>query len=472
MPNIIKLRRDTATAWSTVNPVLADGEMGLDTTNDKIKIGDGSSTWTALPYAFDTPAETTTKASNAQSAAEATAAGALSTHEGDTSTHGVTTVAGVSETQTLTNKTINGNSNTLTVLNNQTTATASSNASTIVLRDASSNTAVNQVTLGADPTSAMHAVTKQYADNISAGIHAHEAVRAATTANLSATYTNGTADASQGLGVGATLTASSNGAISIDGYSAALNDRILVKNQTTQTQNGVYRVTTVGTGSTPWVLTRTDDANNSPAGELNNGDFVFVLGGSTNADNGFVMTATGTATTPVGAIRIGTDNVVYTQFTGAAQITAGSALSKTGNTIDVNVDNSTIEVSTDTLRVKDGGITQAKLAVNAIKMPIAFHLAGSLSTGVKFPRFISPVACTLVNARAYAGGGSGVTYRLVKNSGGTVTNGNTSGTVGASVVATTLTTVTSLAVGDTLQVEIISAGTSGADLSVTVEATY
>lgn len=85
---------------------------------------------------------------------------------------------------------------------------------------------------------------------------------------------------------------------------------------------------------------------------------------------------------------------------------------------------------------------------------------------------MTPVACTLVNARAYAGGGSGVTYRLVKVSSGVTTTSNTSATVGNAVVTTALTTVTSLAVGDTLQVEIVSAGTSGADLSVTVEATY
>jgi hypothetical protein len=460
MANIIKLRRDTAANWASVNPTLASGEMGLDTTNDKIKIGNNSSTWSALPYAFDTPTGVTTKANNAQSAAEATAAGALTTHEADTSTHGVTTVVGASETQTLTNKTISGSSNTLTVLNNQTTATASATASTIVLRDASGDTAVNQITLGTDPSTAMHAVTKQYADNISAGIHAHEAVKAATTANLSATYANGTLDASGGLGIGATLTASSNGAISIDSYSAALNDRILVKNQTTQTENGIYKVTTVGSGAAAFVLTRTDDANNSPAGELNAGDFVFCLNGTANANDGFVMTAVGTSTVPVGAIKIGTDNVVYTQFTGASSITATAPLDLTSNVL-------TIVPATTSVA---GSMSAAdKTKIDGLRIPISFHIAGTLSTGVKQPRFISPVACTLVNARAYAGGGSAVEYRLVKNG---ATNGNTSASVGAAVVTTSLSTVTSLAVGDTLQIEIVSAGTSGADLSVTVEATY
>ena len=465
MANIIKPRRDTAANWASVNPTLAAGEIGYDSTNKQFKIGTGSTAWTSLPFSTESPDGAQSKADTAESdaisSASADATTKVSTHAGLTATHGVSgAIVGTSDTQSLTNKTIDGNSNTLTVLNAQTTATASATVSTIVLRDSSANTAINQITLGADPTSAMQAVTKQYADNISAGIHAHEAVKAATTSNLSATYTAGTSDASGGLGIGAILTASANGAISIDSYSASANDRILVKNQTTQTQNGVYKVTTVGDGGTAWVLTRAEDANNSPAGELNQGDFVFVLNGTVNTNMGFVMTAVGTSTNPTGAIKIGTDNVTYTQFTGAAAITATAPLQKSGNTLSIDAASGS----------NAGSMSSAHYTkLETLYMPISFHIAGTLATGVKQPRFISPIACTLVNARAYAGGGSGVTYRLVKNGS---TNGNTSASVGGAVVTTSLSTVTSLAVGDTLQVEIVSAGTSGADLSVTVEATF
>ena len=465
MANIIKPRRDTAANWASVNPTLAAGEIGYDSTNKQFKIGTGSTAWTSLPFSTESPDGAQSKADTAESDAISSAASdattKVSTHAGLTATHGVSgAIVGTSDTQSLTNKTIDGNSNTLTVLNAQTTATASANNSTIVLRDGSANTAINQITLGADPTSAMQAVTKQYADNISAGIHAHEAVKAATTSNLSATYTAGTSDASGGLGIGAILTASANGAISIDSYSASANDRILVKNQTTQTQNGVYKVTTVGDGGTAWVLTRAEDANNSPAGELNQGDFVFVLNGTVNTNMGFVMTAVGTSTNPTGAIKIGTDNVTYTQFTGAAAITATAPIQKSGNTLSIDAASGS----------NAGSMSSAHYTkLETLYMPISFHIAGTLATGVKQPRFISPIACTLVNARAYAGGGSGVTYRLVKNGS---TNGNTSASVGAAVVTTSLSTVTSLAIGDVLQIEIVSAGTSGADLSVTVEATF
>jgi hypothetical protein len=208
------------------------------------------------------------------------------------------------------------------------------------------------------------------------------------------------------------------------------------------------------------VLTRAEDANNSPAGELNQGYFVFVLNGTVNTNMGFVMTATGTSTNPTGAIKIGTDNVVYTQFTGAASITATAPLQKSGNTLSIDAASGS----------NAGSMSSAHyIKLETLYMPISFHIAGTLAAGVKQPRFISPIACTLVNARAYAGGGSGVTYRLVKNGS---TNGNTSATVGAAVVTTSLSTVTSLAIGDVLQIEIVNAGTSGADLSVTIEAAY
>ena len=186
-------------------------------------------------------------------------------------------------------------------------------------------------------------VNKAYVDQVANGLDVKASCRVATTANLSATYNN-----SNG-----TLTASSNGAISIDGVSLSLNDRVLVKDQSDSVENGFYKVTTVGSGSAAFVLTRTPDANE--ASEITGGAFTFIEEGTSNADNGFVATHNGTPT-------LGTDDITFDQFSGAGQISAGDALSKTGNTFDVNVDDSSIEIASDSLQVKALGITNAMLA--------------------------------------------------------------------------------------------------------------
>ena len=188
---------------------------------------------------------------------------------------------------------------------------------------------------------------KAYVDQVAQGLDTKPSCRAGTTADLSATYNNGSS------GVGATLTASSNGAIVVDGVSLSVGDRLLVKNQTTAAENGIYSVTTQGDGSTAFVLTRATPED-QPS-ELSGGAFVFVEEGSANADNGYVFTHTGAPT-------FGTTALDVAQFSGAGQIDAGAALSKTGNRLDVEVDDSSIEVATDALRVKASGITNAMLA--------------------------------------------------------------------------------------------------------------
>ena len=188
---------------------------------------------------------------------------------------------------------------------------------------------------------------KAYVDQVAQGLDAKPSARAATTANISGTYSNGTA------GVGATITAGSNGAIVLDGVSPSVGDRILVKDQTAAAQNGIYTVTTQGDGSTAFVLTRATPEDQPAA--LSGGSFIFVEEGTANGDNGYVFTHTGAPT-------FGTTALDVTQFSGAGQITAGAAMSKTGNQLDVEVDDSSIEVNADALRVKALGITNAMLA--------------------------------------------------------------------------------------------------------------
>jgi len=177
-------------------------------------------------------------------------------------------------------------------------------------------------------------VTKEYVDAIKQALDVKDSVVVATTANLSANYNN----------AGGTLTNSGTlAALSIDGVSLSAADRVLVKDQSSAAENGIYVVTTVGDGSTAWVLTRADDANTSA--ELTGGVFTFVEQGTVGADNGYVFTHNGAPT-------LGTTSLTVSQFSGAGQIVAGDALSKSGNTLNVNDDNITLEISSDALRIK------------------------------------------------------------------------------------------------------------------------
>ena len=163
-------------------------------------------------------------------------------------------------------------------------------------------------------------VTKEYVDAVKVGLDFKDSVRVASTANV---------------------TVSGPGA-AIDGITLSSGDRVLLKNQSTASQNGIY----VFNGAAS-ALTRATDADSST--EVTAGMFVFVEEGTVNADQGFVLTTDGTIT-------VGSTSLSFTQFSGAGQIVAGDAITKTGNQLDVNDDNITLEVNSDALRIK--GITQ------------------------------------------------------------------------------------------------------------------
>jgi len=201
-----------------------------------------------------------------------------------------------------------------------------------------------RITSVATPTGGTDAANKNYVDAQLQGLDVKNSVRVATTANgtLSSAFANGQ---------------------TVDGVTLATNDRILIKDQSTGSENGIYTVNASG------APTRATDFDADS--EVTGGTFFFVEEGTVNADNGFVMTNDGSVT-------VGTTALVFTQFSGAGQVIAGAALTKSGNTLNVGVDDSSIEVNSDALRVKASGITNAMLAGS---IDLTAKVTGALPVG-------------------------------------------------------------------------------------------
>lgn len=503
MATRMQQRRGTAQQWTTANPTLAAGEIGFETDTNKFKIGNGTSTWSALNYFANSAAITElldgapdalntlnelAEALNNDPSFFSTVATNLSNHEADTTNvhgiantanlatqsdisthnsdttnvHGIadtseivlsaefdshtgstTSVHGIADVAALATKTyadgkatdaadaaasalsthssdttqVHGIADT-SALETQTGAQAKAdNAKSAAEATAASelsahnsdttnvhgiaNTAHLVTVSGATftgnidvpaPTLSTHAANKQYVDEIAAGINFHPAVVTATIGNITLSGTQ-----------------------TVDGVALSVGDRVLVKNQTNQTENGIYVV-----ASGAW--TRALDADNNPSGELNTGDFVFVLGGTNNAGYGYVLST-------VSPITIGTSNIVYVPFSASRTLVAGNGLSElipgelsVDTSVIATVDDPTFtgtvtmpnnSITTDmintsavtTAKIADLNVTEGKiqdLAVSTAKIAASAVTSGKLATDSVSEEKIVGLAVTTAKIAAAA----------------------------------------------------------------------
>ena len=316
---------------------------------------------------------------------------------------------------------------------------------------ASGNVALNGSTmtgaliLSGDPTADLGAATKQYVDNVATGINVHAACETATTAVLaSCTYSNGTS------GVGATLTATANASLNvagIGGYTTlSVGSRVLVKNQATQLQNGIYNVSDLGSASTPWILTRATDFDGSPTSEVVAGDLTYVQEG-TLAGTQWVQTTVGTGhnTTPAyDYVIVGTDNIVFGQFAGAGSYTSGTGINIASNVIsNTGVTSLTTNTGLSTNVSATGAVTVTNTGVTSNVAGTGISVSGATGavtiSASNIPNSSLTNSSVTVNGTAISLGGSGT----VTAAAGTLTGT----TLNSTVVSSSLTSVGTITSG-------------------------
>jgi hypothetical protein len=314
------------TAWSQVS---AFGNATSTTSYGDTASNGSANTYSRSDHTHGTPSLTSSAPQN-QAIGDTAAVGTASTPARADHVHGMPSFGSVTA-QTSFGASSGDGSGTSIARNDHTHGTpvhdnaahSAINLSALAVPTADVPFATFKITGLGDPTADQDAATKAYVDSVAQGLDVKASVIYATTAALSAYTFSATA--------GGTLTANANGALSVDGSTPSVTNRILVKNETSTNApyNGIYVVTAVGDGSNPFVLTRSTDANISA--EVTAGLFTFVEQGSTLADTGWVLTTNN-------PITLNTTDLVFSQFSGAGTFTAGNGINITGNVISAVVE--------------------------------------------------------------------------------------------------------------------------------------
>jgi hypothetical protein len=292
-----------------------------------------------------------------------------------------TTVVTLTGTQTLTNKSISGSTNTLTNIGNASLTNSAVTIGTTAISLGSSSLTLGGLTSVAvtqDPTTALQLATKQYVDtSVSVGLTFHQPVQAATTASLAST-TGGTVTYNNGAaGVGATITLSVPLTV-LDGYTLLNTNRIMVKDEVNQAYNGVYTWATGGT-----VLTRATDADTYGTGtnQLSQNDYFYVQNGTVNKGIAYVVAT-------IGTIIFGTTAITFAEFSSSQVYTGTSPINITGTvisltTVPVNLGgtNLTSYAVGDTLYAS-GATTLSKLALGTQGFVLTAGATGPVWSGI------------------------------------------------------------------------------------------
>ena len=317
-------------------------------------------------------------------------------------------------------------------------------------------------TVSTTPTSNTDIANKQYVDTISAsGIHYHEPVFVEspdTAGNLNATYNNGAS------GVGATLTnAGTQVALTIDGVLMTTGKRVLIYNQTNAAQNGVYTVTTVGSGSTNWVLTRATDADTySPfsPNSLGQGDAFFVTNGLTGAGETYICNT-------VGTITFGTTAITFAQISDSTLYTAGTGLTLTGTEFSITPTGtagtygsaSSVPVLTTNASGQVTSVTNTTIAINGSQVSGNISgSAGSVANALTLGTYLTGGTyngSAAVTATVDATSANTASKVVARDSSGNFSAGTITATLSGS--ATSATTATNLAGGAANQIAYQSA---------------